>query len=454
MLRNPLLSSRRVPGSVDLERLFRALAGRYEGVFWLDAGAAADEGWSFLGIGEPDAAGPGHVRLDIDAAVPAGAPPFCGGWIGWLDYETGAAAAGAQSAASEGGPAWLRVTAAVAVDHATGATWDLGGMLGGWLRLPAVAQPVSSPALRASAQRPARSLSERSETKRTERAKRVEVLHRHTPDEYAALIERCRAAIRAGDAYQLCLTTRFTVPGDHDAVETYLRLRTATPAHHGGFVRIGDRALLSASPETFLQTSHGRIRTRPIKGTRPRGADEASDQAFAGELVASPKERAENVMIVDLMRNDLSRVCDPGSIRVEGLWEVESYPAVHQLVSTVSGRAAPGLTAQALWDAAFPAGSMTGAPKLSAMTLLHGLESGRPRGVYSGCFGYVGLDGAMDLAMVIRSILIDDERAVVGAGGGITWGSVADDEVDEVATKARAPIAALHAELPEAWRRE
>ncbi len=141
-------------------------------------------------------------------------------------------------------------------------------------------------------------------------------------------------------------------------------------------------------------------------------------------------------MIVDLMRNDLSRVCEPGSIRVEGLWVVESYPAVHQLVSTVSGVAAAGTTVGALLEAAFPAGSMTGAPKLSAMTRLHELEGG-PRGVYAGCFGYIGADGTLDLAMVIRSILIEGELAVVGAGGGITWGSVAASEVAEVATKAR-----------------
>lgn len=368
-------------------------------------------------------------------------PPFRGGWVGWLDYESGASAAGAPSAPSEGGPAWLRVSAAVAVDHATGSVWEIGEE---GLRADAGEGP-----------------SDRSETKRAPRAAQrpgdapapIEADARHAPDEYAVLIERCRAAIRAGDAYQLCLTTRFAVPGEHDPVEAYLRLREATPAHHGGFVRIGGRSLLSASPETFLHVAGGVVRTRPIKGTRPRGEDAASDQALAAELRASPKERAENVMIVDLMRNDLSRVCEPGSIGVEGLWEVESYPAVHQLVSTVSGRVAAGLTVDGLWDAAFPAGSMTGAPKLSAMTVLHELESGRPRGVYSGCFGYVGTDGRVDLAMVIRSILIGSGRAVVGAGGGITWGSHAEDEVAEVATKARAPLAALGVELPEDWRR-
>ncbi|WP_426187595.1 anthranilate synthase component I family protein [Microbacterium sp. TWP3-1-2b2] len=432
------LEPRRTDASVDVVALFRVLAARHEDMFWLDAGAGATEGWSVLGVGELDPRGPADVRLDVTSTAVADGPPFRGGWVGWLDYETGAASAGAPAAHSEGGPAWLGVTAAVAINHSTGAAWELGGGL----------SPLLGSLLGP--------LSERSETERVGAQRRetskVAASARHTPAEYTALIERCRDAIRAGTAYQLCLTTRFQVDGRHDDVETYLRLRTATPAHHGGFVRVGGRALLSASPETFLHASGGRIRTRPIKGTRPRGADPASDAALAAELLASDKERAENVMIVDLMRNDLSRVCMPGSIRVDGLWEVESYPAVHQLVSTVSGRPVDGLTVRRLWDAAFPAGSMTGAPKLSAMTLLHELEGGAPRGVYSGCFGYVGVDGAMDLAMVIRSILIADDHAVVGAGGGITWGSAAADEVEEVATKARAPLAALGAGLPDAWR--
>ena len=424
---------------IDLVDAFRGLSARHRDVFWLDAGSAATQGWSVLGLGMPDADGPAHVRLDAFSPTPGEGPPFRGGWVGWLDYESGAAAAGAPSAASEGGPAWLRVTAAVAVEHATGAVWELGDSLPIRQSQRATSTWEGSAAWE--------SLSERSETTP------IEASARHTPTEYAALIERCRDAIRAGTAYQLCLTTRFGVSGTHDAIETYLRLREATPAHHGGFVRIGERALLSASPETFLHASGGRIRTRPIKGTRQRGADAASDAKLAAELVTSVKERAENVMIVDLMRNDLSRVCVAGTIRVDGLWEIESYPAVHQLVSSVSGQAAPGLTVLELCNAAFPAGSMTGAPKLSAMTVLHTLESGAPRGVYSGCFGYVGVDGSMDLAMVIRSIVIDGEQAVVGAGGGITWRSVASEEVEEVATKARAPLAALGAVLPDAWRR-
>jgi anthranilate synthase component 1 len=278
----------------------------------------------------------------------------------------------------------------------------------------------------------------------------VPAVARHEPAAYAALIERCRDAIREGDAYQLCLTTRFTVVGPVDPIAAYARLRARTPAHHGGIIRSGGVALVSASPERFLEVSGGVARTRPIKGTRPRGADAESDAALAAELRASEKERAENIMIVDLMRNDLSRVCEPGSVGVDGLLEVESYPAVHQLVSTVSGRLAEDVTVGDLLDATFPAGSMTGAPKLSAMTILHELERG-PRGVFAGCFGWVGEDGALDLAMVIRSIVVHPGGAYVGAGGGITWRSDAAAEVAEVGIKARGPLAAIGADLPLGW---
>jgi anthranilate synthase component 1 len=233
-------------------------------------------------------------------------------------------------------------------------------------------------------------------------------------------------------------------------VQTYRRLRAATPAHHGGLVVSGPVALASASPERFLEIADGMVRTRPIKGTRPRGETAETDAALAAELVASEKERAENVMIVDLMRNDLSRVCVPGTVAAERLLEVESYAAVHQLVSTVAGRLETGTTVGDVLDAAFPAGSMTGAPKLSAMTILHDLERG-PRGVFAGCFGWVGDDGALDLAMVIRSVVTHPGGAYVGAGGGITWHSVAADEVAEVGVKARGPLAALGADVPTGW---
>nr|WP_314842455.1 anthranilate synthase component I family protein [uncultured Microbacterium sp.] len=439
------LTARLLSESTDPEGLFLALEAGTPDLFWLDAGAEATDGWSFIGTGERSAS-PRHVRMDGAENSDPSSPPFRGGWVGWSDYESGARAAGAP--VSEGpsmsdplgdaGEAWVRVTRVAAFDHRSGRVWVLAEQndLEEWAEFVEEHSPVAASSVENEAPgAPARS---------------VIAVARHTPGEYAALIERCRELIRAGEAYQLCLTTRFTVPGTHDAVAVYRRLRAATPAHHGGFIRIGGRALLSASPEQFLQAHGGVIRTRPIKGTRPRGADAVHDAALAAELAVDVKERAENVMIVDLMRNDLSRVCEPGSIRVDELWAIETYPAVHQLVSTVSGTLSPGTTTGAVLDATFPAGSMTGAPKLSAMTWLHELEAA-PRGIYAGCFGYVGVDGAIDLAMVIRSIVIEGDRAVVGAGGGITWRSVAASEVAEVATKAAAPLAVLGAETPAAW---
>jgi len=389
--------------------VFRALEQRHPHVFWLDAGPRAAAGSSYVGWGVPVAEE--EVRAAVCVSDGSADGPQAGDYVGWAGYEDGAARAGAPTA-SEGMPggAWLRIEGVHAFRHP--------------LPAPASDVPGGVPA------RVARS--------------------RNSPQEYAALVERCRDAIRAGDAYQLCLTTRFEVDGDIDPVAAYLTLRQATPSHHGGFVRIGDLALLSATPERFLEVDGHRVRTHPIKGTRPRGSDAATDAALADELLASPKERAENVMIVDLMRNDLSRVCVPGSVTVERLLVVEHYPAVHQLVSTVAGVLPAGTTVGGLLDAAFPAGSMTGAPKLSAMTILHRLEAGS-RGAFAGCFGWVGAAGGLDLAMIIRSIVVYPGGAYVGAGGGITWGSVPADEVAEAGVKARAPLAAVGAALPAGW---
>ncbi|MFE5408816.1 aminodeoxychorismate synthase component I [Microbacterium sp. NPDC056569] len=426
---------------VDPSSVFAALFADEPHVFWLDAGPDAGDGWSWMGVGVPDYAA--RVRATACAPGASGSEggPFRGGWVGWAGYDDAAARAGAPAShADDGVPpeVWLRVARLIAFDHAR-------------RRVRAYASTPEAAAALAAAAAAATSSPVRSAPVDARGAARA----RHAPDEYAALIERCRDAIREGDAYQLCLTTRFEVEASVDPVEVYARLRRATPAHHGGFVRSGEHALLSASPEQFLRVERSAdgaatVRTRPIKGTRPRGADAVADAALADELRASEKERAENVMIVDLMRNDLSRVCVPGTVGVDALLEVESYPAVHQLVSTVSGRLEPATTVGALVDATFPAGSMTGAPKLSAMTILHTLEAA-PRGVFSGCFGWVGDDGTLDLAMVIRSIVVRRDSAYVGAGGGITWRSDAAAEVAEVGIKARGPLAALGAALPPGW---
>ena len=420
----------------DPASVFAAIAAASPHCFWLDAGPDATTGWSWVGTGVVEEH-PERVRA-VSLTTDSGhdeweAGRFRGGWIGWLGYEDAAARAGAPVSVSDAEvPAerWLRVEHFVAFDHASRRVWAVAPAADA----PAFAARVAAADGRLPTVEPAP----------------VEAVARHTPLAYAALIERCRDAIREGDAYQLCLTTRFAVTTAVDPVAAFARLRSRTPAHHGGLVRSGDVSLASASPERFLEVEDGLVRTRPIKGTRPRGADAQTDAALAAELRGSEKERAENIMIVDLMRNDLSRVCEPGSVGVDGLLEIESYPAVHQLVSTVSGTLSAGTTVGDLLDATFPAGSMTGAPKLSAMTILHDLERG-PRGVFAGCFGWVGDDGALDLAMVIRSIVVHPGGAYVGAGGGITWRSDAAAEVAEVGVKARGPLAAIGANLPLGW---
>lgn len=444
---------------IDPEALFLGGPARAAHAFWLDAGPDATAGWSWLGVGERASSWPRELVVGAEpgravggsAGVPGG---FAGGWVGWLSYDGGARRAGAPSTVPDGETDEVAVVAhrLVAFDHAARECWLIApagdhdgedGALAEVLRWRA----------RASDGATARRADEEGTDADGEPGTASVAHARHTPVEYAQLIARCREAIREGNAYQLCLTTRFSLEASDaplDPVAAYLRLRHAQPSHHGAWIRAGETAVLSASPEQFLHVSAGVVRTRPIKGTRPRFADRDRDAASARDLAASPKERAENVMIVDLMRNDLQRVCEPGSVAAERLLDVESYPAVHQLVSTVAGRLLPGTTLGDLLDATFPAGSMTGAPKLSAMTILAELEQA-PRGVFAGCFGWVGDGGAADLAMTIRSIVVHPGGAYVGAGGGITWLSDAESEVDEVALKARGPLAALGAGLPAEW---
>ncbi|MGW9626662.1 anthranilate synthase component I family protein [Microbacterium sp. NPDC055521] len=418
-----------------MDALFAHLFADAGQAFWLDAGTDPRTGWSLIGTGDVEHDLDAVRRVDLSGPAAASGIPFLGGWVGWLPYEHGAAANGAPVADTDAAPTWIAVTRAVAVDHAAGEVHALAPAadIAAWAA--EVGDALAAPPLEPAPPAPAGQTAS----------------PRHEVAEYTALVEECRAAIQRGDAYQLCLTTQFTAARPDDPLAVYRRMRAATPAHHGGYLRVGEQHVLSASPEQFLATGGGRASTSPIKGTRPRGVTAEDDARLAEELRTDAKERAENVMIVDLMRNDLSHAGVPGTVEVERLWQVETYPAVHQLVSTVSVRLRDGVTFGDLCDAAFPAGSMTGAPKLSAMTILHRLEQA-PRGVYSGCFGHVGLDGRVDLAMVIRTILIDADSASVGAGGGITWLSRPDAEAAEVATKARAPLAALGAVLPKPWR--
>ena len=217
---------------------------------------------------------------------------------------------------------------------------------------------------------------------------------RHADEEYLQLIERAQSHISAGDVYQLCLTNQISLSVDGDGLLTFLNLRETNPAPFAAFLKFGGQCVISCSPEQFIKVeAGGKISSKPIKGTRRGDVDPAVDSAIADELRNDEKERAENLMIVDLMRNDLLRVCEPNSIAVTSLFSVESYATVHQLVSTVEGQLVAGATAVDALIAAFPGGSMTGAPKLRAIELIAELED-CPRGVYSGVIGWIGANGA------------------------------------------------------------
>ncbi|MFT4124502.1 MAG: anthranilate synthase component I family protein [Microbacteriaceae bacterium] len=398
--------------------------------FWLDdaSGEAAGRGRSWVGAGAETIGSLAGLRAALAAAerpvtpgptAPAQAAPGAAAWVGWIGYEARAETMAEPIRHPERFPrvALMRVAWALEFDHA---------------------------ARRVTAHGPAPDIRALPPAPRPADAAAREAHWADAAEDYLAAIEACRRHIRDGDAYQLCLTTEARVEGPVDALAAHLRLRAATPSHHAGLLRVDGVSLVSASPERFLRLGGGRVATSPIKGTRPRGTSPATDAALAAALAASPKERAENLMIVDLMRNDLSRIAELGSVRVASLLAVESHPAVHQLVSTVEARLRPGVGPVEALEATFPAGSMTGAPKRSATRILDRLEA-RARGVYAGAFGWIDSTGAADLAMVIRSIVADAAGAVVGTGGGITAGSVPEEELAEARLKAAAPLAALGA---------
>lgn len=263
-----------------------------------------------------------------------------------------------------------------------------------------------------------------------------------TRPRYDAAIARIQAHIAAGDIYQANLSQRFDAPVSGDPADLYLRLRDANPAPFGAFLRYPDFTLVSASPERFLELRNGRVETCPIKGTRPRGKTPDEDRRLAEELLNSPKDRAEHLMIVDLERNDLGRVCEVGSVRVPDPFRLEAHPTVWHLVSTVEGRLRQGLDAVDLIRASFPGGSITGAPKLRAMEILEEVEPTR-RGPYTGSIGYWSADGSLDLSIVIRTAIVKDHRAYVQVGGGVVADSNAAAEFQETLDKAAALLHAM-----------
>ena len=380
---------------------------------------------------------------------------FTLGWLGWLGYglkgETGGAAERPAATSAPAPPptaALLFAGRAVIVDHQDRCLYLLTlaeanhppsrDEAAGWTRhvrilLSTLADPPSPAPLPA----PAFTL-------------------RDGEARYKAMIAACRHEIHEGNSYEVCLTTQLEAhtPDRVDAWDCYQALRRRSPAPFAAFVRFGDVAVCSTSPERFLRIdSPGLMRAEPIKGTRRRDADPAADAALMAELASSLKDRAENVMIVDLLRNDLSHNAVPGTVSVPRLCEIESYATVHQLVSTIEAQLAPGSSRAEALAAAFPAGSMTGAPKISTMAILDALEAG-PRGIYSGGIGYFSLNAALDLSVTIRTLVMTDMHDAgthlsLGVGGAITADSDDEAEWQEIQAKAYGVLSTLGSEFPD-----
>jgi para-aminobenzoate synthetase component 1 len=259
---------------------------------------------------------------------------------------------------------------------------------------------------------------------------------------YLNAVRRVIEYINAGDCYQVNLSQRLLHRAEVHPLDLYRRLRERNPAPFAGYFDMGDFVIASASPERFLRVEDGEVETRPIKGTRPRGATPEEDGRQINDLLRSAKDRAENVMIVDLLRNDLGRVCAYGSVRVPAVCRLETYEHVHHLVSEVRGRLRPGLGPVDLLRAAFPGGSVTGAPKVRAMEIIAELEP-TARGPYCGCLGYIGFDGSMDTNILIRTFTVGRGWVQFPVGGGIVADSVPEDEYAETLHKAEGMLRAL-----------
>jgi para-aminobenzoate synthetase len=268
---------------------------------------------------------------------------------------------------------------------------------------------------------------------------------------YLADIAACQRSLHAGESYEICLTNTVDIPFTGFPLEVYRRLRNRNPAPYSAYLRFDDLYVLCSSPERFIKIDSLRtVESKPIKGTTRRHADPERDIALREVLAASPKTRAENLMIVDLLRNDLGRICEVGTVSVPQFMHVESYATVHQLVSTIRGALRPDVSPVAAVRECFPGGSMTGAPKLRTMEIIDTLEK-RARGIYSGTLGYFGLQGAADLNIVIRTAVIQASQLTIGAGGAIVLDSDPEEEFDEMTVKAASVLQAILASDLPGW---
>lgn len=264
----------------------------------------------------------------------------------------------------------------------------------------------------------------------------------HTEEEYCALVERAKRYIEAGDIFQVVLSTRFEGKTAVSPFELYRAIRRVNPSPYLYFLQYEDMAIVGASPEVMVRLEDKKVELRPIAGTRRRGRDASEDFRLQQELKQDPKERAEHIMLVDLGRNDLGRICETGTVAVNEMEGLEMYSHVMHLVSHVSGVLKPGCDAFDVIRAAFPAGTLTGAPKIRAMEIIEELE-GKKRGIYGGCVGYIGFSGNLDTAITIRTALFKDGKVYIQAGAGIVYNSVPEREYQECRSKAEAMLEAL-----------
>jgi para-aminobenzoate synthetase len=427
---------RRRPTTVDPEAVFAQLFRDAEHAFWLDSNGIGR--FSIMGsatrcVTSTDVEGSffdwlsaelGAVEAIVDVPF-----DFTLGWVGYLGYELKSECGGdAAHRSPDPDAAMMFADHAVVFDHAEHTTYVLALDPAKLSLLDDVSDVDLGPAV---AFGPAA------------------ISLRHNREQYLDAITACQQAIVEGETYEVNLTNRITVEAEVDPWPAYRFLRRTSPAPFGALLKFGELHVLSTSPERFLRIdADGVVESKPIKGTRPRGGTPERDTALREELRTSEKDRSESLMIVDLVRNDLARVAEVGSVRVPKLFDVESYATVHQLVSTITARLRPDASPVDCVRAAFPPGSMIGAPKIRTMKIIDRLE-GDARGVYSGAVGYFSLNGAVDLSVVIRTAVVTPGRVRYGVGGAIVALSDSDGEYEETAVKATPLLALFQAEFPD-----
>ncbi|MBI4383532.1 MAG: aminodeoxychorismate synthase component I [Nitrospinae bacterium] len=395
-----------------------------------------------------DTAGGGLERMRF-GPEPADCPPhFWGGWVGYVGYEAGQLFEDLPQGKKSDVPDlyFMQVERLAVYDHKTGILRYIavsepgkddydrlsGDIRQAWERIRSV--------LHAQGRKPAADI--QVEPKRTLKRQRTEVRSNLTRPQYMAMVEKAKAYISEGDIYQANLAQRFETEFDGDPFDLYLRLRAINPSPFSGFLKFRDLAIVSSSPERLVKVEDDRIETRPIAGTRPRGKTVEEDHLLARDLLLNEKEKAEHLMLVDLERNDLGRICESGSVRVTDLMFLEKYSHVAHIVSNIQGTLKPGTAVSDILRAVFPGGTITGCPKVRCMEIIDELEP-VPRGPYSGSLGYIGFARYMDLNIVIRSVVVKDGRAYFHAGAGIVADSDPEREYQETLDKAAAMMAAL-----------